>query len=38
MAQNIDGKLIAQKIHEETAAETNRIKEKYGLLDEYNLF
>ncbi|HJO94949.1 MAG TPA: bifunctional 5,10-methylenetetrahydrofolate dehydrogenase/5,10-methenyltetrahydrofolate cyclohydrolase [Victivallales bacterium] len=31
MAQNIDGKLIAQKIHEETAAETNRIKEKYGL-------
>ncbi|MCP4178251.1 MAG: bifunctional 5,10-methylenetetrahydrofolate dehydrogenase/5,10-methenyltetrahydrofolate cyclohydrolase [bacterium] len=31
MAQNIDGKLIAQKIHEETAVEAIRIKEQYGL-------
>jgi methylenetetrahydrofolate dehydrogenase (NADP+)/methenyltetrahydrofolate cyclohydrolase len=31
MAQIIDGKLIAQKIHEETAKETALLKEKYNL-------
>jgi len=31
MAQIIDGKLIAQKIHEETARETTLLREKYNL-------